>query len=292
MGLADELLEDLSSDIETREDEDHIVIGADRYITVPEALKKIAVQYDHNIETVSFICPRFWDELDMSKMRIYVNYIRADDEPGCDLVTNITVNGRYSKIMQFDWTITGHLTAVAGPITILVCIQNVGEDGVEKNHWNSEINTDLYISKGLECETNVIDHYPGIITALLSRMDYVEEIATPENMMNYVQDYFDNHPDLPDVIKSHIYNYMASNYDTSEEVFEEYVTMYLEDHPLFLAIGPNKPGRSCLWFNTSQSEEITENITTNISAETDDDRVYASVGEKVADTTEYDYTIK
>ena len=55
--------------------EEHIIIGRDRYITVPEGLKRIAVQYDHNVETVTFDCPRYWDEHDLSTMNIYINYI-------------------------------------------------------------------------------------------------------------------------------------------------------------------------------------------------------------------------
>ena len=54
--------------------EEHIKIGLDRHITVPESLKRIAVQYDHNVETVTFDCPRYWDGHDMSKMTVYINY--------------------------------------------------------------------------------------------------------------------------------------------------------------------------------------------------------------------------
>ena len=39
-------------------DEQHIIINSDRSITVPTELKNIAVQNDHNIETVMFDCPR------------------------------------------------------------------------------------------------------------------------------------------------------------------------------------------------------------------------------------------
>lgn len=35
----------------TNKTEPHIVVGSDRMITVPDELKNIAVQYDHNVET-------------------------------------------------------------------------------------------------------------------------------------------------------------------------------------------------------------------------------------------------
>ena len=46
--------------------EPHIVIDSHRAITVPEQLKRIAVQFDHNFETVTFDCPRYWDGHDLS----------------------------------------------------------------------------------------------------------------------------------------------------------------------------------------------------------------------------------
>ena len=69
------LAESLLNSIDETTTEGHIVIGNDRYITVPDELKRLAVQYDHNIETVTFDCPRYWDGLDMSAMAVYINYM-------------------------------------------------------------------------------------------------------------------------------------------------------------------------------------------------------------------------
>ena len=88
MGQADELLNSLSANngIYARtvdpSTEEHIVVGDDRVITVPDSLKRIAVQYDHNVETVTFDCPRYWDGLDMSQMAIYINYHLPNKELG------------------------------------------------------------------------------------------------------------------------------------------------------------------------------------------------------------------
>ena len=63
---------------ENTDTEPHFVINDNRVISVPSELRTIAVQYDHNIETVTFDCPRYWDGHDMSKMVVYINYERAD----------------------------------------------------------------------------------------------------------------------------------------------------------------------------------------------------------------------
>ena len=169
MTLAEELLTSLSDDevaLYTAEPEveGHFVVDADRFITVPESLKKLAVQYDHNVETVTFDCPRYWDGIDMSGMRIYINYSRADKGTGSYKVTNVCIDESDDSIMHFDWTVRRHVTEIPGTISFLVCIKRVDEEGNEENHWNSELCSECYISKGLECDETFLDQYPDIIS--------------------------------------------------------------------------------------------------------------------------------
>lgn len=138
-------------------EEPHIVIGADRYITVPDELKRLAVQYDHDIETVTFDCPRYWDEHDMSQMAVYINYTLPDKTAGIYKAKNIKVDDTDPLIMHFEWTINSDVTPVSGKITFLVCVKNVDEYGVEKNHWNTEICKDCYISEGMEHDAFIFD---------------------------------------------------------------------------------------------------------------------------------------
>lgn len=131
-------------------EEPHIIIGADRYITVPDELKRLAVQYDHDIETVTFDCPRYWDEHDMSQMSVYINYVLSDQTPGAYKAQNVRVDDTDLSIMHFEWTINSDVTGVSGNINFLVCVKNIDDYGVEKNHWNTEICKDCYISAGME----------------------------------------------------------------------------------------------------------------------------------------------
>lgn len=169
MSKAEELLSTLTtSAVATRladaSAEPHIIIDDDRVINVPESLKRLAVQYDHDIETVTFDCPRYWDEHDMSEMHIYVNYLRADNESGAYIATNIVVDSDDSSIMHFDWTISRNVTEVHGQIAFLVCIKKADKDGNEKNHWNSELCKTCRISEGLEIDGEALKElYPDII---------------------------------------------------------------------------------------------------------------------------------
>ena len=181
MSQAEDLLDSLSTDdvlaytVRT-ETEEHIIIGSDRFIKVPSALKRIAVQHDHNIETVTFDCPRYWDGHDMSKMIIYINYMRADGKKNSDLADNVRISTSDDSIIHFDWTIDGFLTEIKGTISFLVCVKKSSDNGnTLVNHWNSELNREMYVSEGLECEESIVAQYPGIITSLLTRMDLVDK---------------------------------------------------------------------------------------------------------------------
>ena len=157
-------------------EEPHIVVGPNRVVTVPESLKRIGVQYDHNIETVTFDCPRYWDGHDMSTMVVYINYLTPNGETGSFVAQNVTVDENDISIMHFDWTISKHVTNSNGYVKFLVCVKDTNSDGIEIKHWNSELNSDLYISEGLELGNEPIqEDYPDVITQILLRLNDVEE---------------------------------------------------------------------------------------------------------------------
>lgn len=182
MSQAEDLLNSLSdedtyaySDINAPED--HIVIGENRIISVPESLRRIAVQFDHNVETVTFDCPRYWDEHDMSKMKVYVNYRSPSGELESYPVKNLHVDENDPTMMHFDWTISGNVTEVKGKLIFLVCIKTTNMDGETDVHWNTELNDQMYVSEGLECFEYFENKYPDLYTRLLEVMEYTEKVT-------------------------------------------------------------------------------------------------------------------
>lgn len=159
--------------------EPHIRINDDRNIVVPKELRKIAVQFDHNVETVTFDCPRYWDGVDMSKMTVYINYMRKDGARGQFLAKNVVVDTVDDKLMHFDWKLSQNATLVKGALIFLVCIKQTGDSAEELFHWNSERCGDLTVSEGLECEDVVGTLHADIITDLLVRMDKMLAANTP-----------------------------------------------------------------------------------------------------------------
>lgn len=174
--------------------EEHIVIDDNRYIKVPDSLKRLGVRGDHDIETVTIESPRYWDGHDMSQMKIYINYMCANGSKGQYPATNLQVA---DTRMTYDWTISSNVTQVNGKISFLVCIVKVDDEGYEERHWNSELNQECYVSDGLECDEAAIVRYPDIITYLLTRMEEVEAVADPEYLQNYVNEWLrENHTNM------------------------------------------------------------------------------------------------
>lgn len=178
MSQALDLLNGLSPDemsrlAGTNPNEARIVIGEDRTIYIPPELRRIAVQFDHNIETVTLECPRYWDGHDMSQMSVSINYMRqdgyTDSYPAA--VTSVTEDDK----MLFDWTISGNVTEVSGKLSFLVCVEKTNvETGELLYHWSSELSQEMYVSGGMKCKAAPITRDPDLIGQILQRINDVE----------------------------------------------------------------------------------------------------------------------
>lgn len=165
--------EEIAQLVAQPEPEGYIVVAGDRTIRVPENLKRIAVQNDHNVETVSFRCPQYWDDQDLSNMVVYINYRLSNGYKDRYPAKNVSgVDG----VLHFDWTISRNVTQVKGVVSFLVCAVKTDADGNEIVHWNSELNQEMYVSEGMECEESPIDTYPDIVNELLDRYMTAEQL--------------------------------------------------------------------------------------------------------------------
>ena len=153
--------------------EPHIIIQADRTVVVPEELREIAVERDHNIETVTFDCPRYWDNHDLSEMLIFIHYRCADGTVGKYQCTSVSAT---EDTMHFDWTLSQNATCVKGLISFLVAAKKPNEAGNLQNYWHSRLNREMEVLEGLECDTEeLIELYPDIIEQILLRLDDIEK---------------------------------------------------------------------------------------------------------------------
>lgn len=183
MDKAEELLNTLDVNDEnlypvSTEEEAHIVIGKDRVIIVPPDLRRLGVQYDKNVESVTFDCPRYWDGIDLLNMAMYINYIRSDGKTGSYHVADGVVDPNDENMINFTWTISEHVAYVNGKITFLVCAKHTDSSGASTNRWNSEINRDCYISEGMDTNQVIEDVDADLITQVLLKIDELDEKCT------------------------------------------------------------------------------------------------------------------
>jgi hypothetical protein len=155
--------------------EPHIVIAEDRTVIVPDELLEIAAQFDHNIETVTFDCPRYWDDHDFFLMEVFVNYRCADGTIGSFPCKPPVVDSEDATIIHFDWTISRNVTCAKGNISFLVCAKYSNKDGVLEHQWSSRLNQEMKVLEGFECDTeDVISENPDIIEQILMRLSDME----------------------------------------------------------------------------------------------------------------------
>jgi surface protein len=165
-----ELLNSIA-DAEITGDEEHIVINRDRTISVPESLKRIAIQYDHNVRTVTFDCPRYWDGRDLFAMAISINYKRMDGEEGTFIADKVVIDRNDETIIHFDWTITMDVTMVEGSLIFMVCAKKIDEStNTVTNYWNSDLNEDMYVTKGMKCTNTVVTLPADEVTQLIAKV--------------------------------------------------------------------------------------------------------------------------
>lgn len=134
----------------------HITIGADRVITVPDALKEVIMQYDHRITTFTFDCPRYYNEIDLSTLDLQVVFQRSDEQTGIYPITNVTIDESDTNTLHFDWTVEYDATEAFGWLAFQIHLKKETDDQLE-NHWATKINRDLFVGKSIACEGSPIN---------------------------------------------------------------------------------------------------------------------------------------
>lgn len=273
MSQADELLNSLTEDSTEVLLDGNVLVDEKRVVRVPESLKKLGVQYDHDVNTVTFDCPRYSDGHDLSKMRVYVNYMRPDGEVGAHLCDNITIDIYDTNFFHFDWTISGHVTEVNGPLSFLVCIKQVDDEGNEVNHWNSELNTEMYISEGMKCADPIVRRHPDIITQMLLRMDEIEhllELTENERILAEISEIREDVDNLgqPDATLTKagvaadakatsdaIANAQTAAEDTAKKYTDEQIEIVYENFPPAIVVDSEEPEDIEFWIDEDDEVE-------------------------------------
>ena len=166
----------------------HVVIDEQKNIILPEQLKNHMVQYDHNVKTITFDCPRYSDGRDLSTMRIYVSYFRQSGAKDADYCENIIVDSKDANRIHFEWIPKRSATLEHGILAFLSCAEKEDAEGNQENAWHTKLCKGLKIAEGMDCLKAVIEKYPTIITYLLTRVEDIELKVSKESITDNINE--------------------------------------------------------------------------------------------------------
>ena len=202
MATAEELLNSISKNqvsVLSEDDGIFVIDGESRTITVPDSERLFGVEGDKDVERKYFQCPKIvGDNIDLSQHQIYVSYVFTTTENNTIFPT--IGNGLYhcedvevsGDNITFSWLLSGNVFENPGFIAFKVMAKK-SEGSELKTKWNTApaIGTVLLtVPDGEE----IAEEYPDIINQLLTKMESVEQIATPEAMQEYVNAYLEENP--------------------------------------------------------------------------------------------------
>ena len=148
----------LNSLVNNNDIEGHIIVNKDRTITVPEKLKRIAMQGETNIETITFDLPRYWDGYDLSTFApgMACRFSNGELESWGTPNKPAYIDANDSNLIHYDWSITQNFTRIAGPLEIQLTFSKqvpMMIDNIESLVdviWKTDICRDMYISESLQ----------------------------------------------------------------------------------------------------------------------------------------------
>ena len=201
MATAEELLNSVlknEASVLSATDAVFVIDGESRTINVPDSERLFGVEGDKDVERKYFQCPKIvGDNIDLSQHQIYVSYAFTTTEnstsfPDADGLyhcEDVEVSG---DNITFSWLLSGNVFANPGFIAFKVMAKK--SEGEElKTKWNTAPaigSVLLTVPDGEE----IAEEYPDIINQLLTKMESVEQIATPEAMQGYVNAYLEKKP--------------------------------------------------------------------------------------------------
>lgn len=163
------------NDISVQSNEERIVIDPiTRVINIPEDYI-IGVESDEKSDRMYFQCPKIvGDNVDLSKLKLYVNFENANKERDNYFVDDVTVN---EGNILFSWLFSRKVTKYKGDVKFIVCAKK-SEDNLALE-WNTTVAKGLSL-EGIEVELS--DEEQSIASDYLIQLEKeLSALAESEN---------------------------------------------------------------------------------------------------------------
>lgn len=94
-------------------------------ILTPIGMKNLLVQGDKASRSIHFVMHRYFDGVDLSQKDIFIKYINSDCVTGYETIHNLVVT---NDTIEYDWLVSGYVTALTGEVHIQVEITESDEN--------------------------------------------------------------------------------------------------------------------------------------------------------------------
>lgn len=131
----------------------------------------LGVESDEDVERIKFQCPKIvGDDIDLTTMRIYINYQNANGELGQYLCTDVEASG---SDITFSWLLSRNVLKYQGTVTFIVCAKKANEDGTLTNEWNTTTAQGKVLT-GLEATEDIVEKNSDVIEQILAELDEIK----------------------------------------------------------------------------------------------------------------------
>ena len=164
------------------EDEPRFIIDLDtRKIILPDEFKFLAVENDHNAETIYFEIDRYYDKQDLSQKTCIVQYKNTSDTKAIEgfyPVTKLDIDTVPGKIL-FGWTIENKVTVLPGSVDFSIRFYSIDDSG-RLPVFTYNINTltgSLPVIDTLNTSNQGVEVIPGKVESLTAKFEALAKQA-------------------------------------------------------------------------------------------------------------------
>lgn len=160
----------LDAELKSINEEALIIDEKTRTIGVPPDFL-LGVESDEDVERIKFQCPKIvGDNIDLTEMRLYINYQNGNGELGQYLCTDVETSG---SDITFSWLLSRNVLKYQGTVTFIVCAKKSNEDGTLTNEWNTTTAQGTVLT-GLEATEDVLEKNQDVIEQILTELDTIK----------------------------------------------------------------------------------------------------------------------
>ena len=162
-----------------------------RIVTIPDGIKPVLVQHDHNSEHITFECGRFVEGHDLLLSdKVEVHYTNStatsrNSSRGVYPVVDLKKHDADDSKVMFTWILSEHATRFVGPLKFSITFTCLDVADITYR-WSTNVNAELSVSEAIDNGEAVEGTYADVLEMWKQDLFGIEDTAEA-NMRLYAQ---------------------------------------------------------------------------------------------------------